>query len=218
MDNLKTFAYEQIKEKILCCDYLPGQSLNEKQLAEEIGAGRTPVREALLALSNESLIKIVPRKGTFVTELTIPGIKELYQLRKIVEPEATITFKKQIDLTQLLDFDRQFLNICGQTGQEADREFYRLDIRFHQFIIDSTNNQMLIDIFKDMMQRIYRIGIYSTLLKSCNTKQDTYREHKAIIEAIISEDDSMIKNSYISHINHSLISSINTLESCQSMP
>lgn len=56
-------AYEDLFQKIVYCEYAPGQEINEKQLVEETGFGRTPLREALLLLKKEGMVDIFPRKG-----------------------------------------------------------------------------------------------------------------------------------------------------------
>lgn len=215
-DNLKDAAYKYLKEKILNCVYLPGESLIEKDLVSEIGIGRTPVREALLALERESLVVIYPRKGTFVSELTPDGIAEVYQMRKIIEPTAAIIYKKQLDSIRLYDYISRFERIAGQTGFESDIAFYNLDIEFHRYLVAASGNSRLIKVCDDILQTIYRIGIYNTLQHHSNSKEETYKEHTALIEAIIAEDNELIQSAYTYHINHSLIASLKSLNSAPS--
>ena len=76
-EALTNQAYEYLYNKIISCEYLPGQELNEKQLLEETSFGRTPLREALLMLQSESLIEIFPRKGMRITAFTEKRIEEV---------------------------------------------------------------------------------------------------------------------------------------------
>ena len=69
-NNLKQIAYETIKRKIIHCDYMPNDILSEMMLMEEIDASRTPIREALNMLSQEGLVRIIPKKGIMVLSLT----------------------------------------------------------------------------------------------------------------------------------------------------
>ena len=62
-------AHRYLYEKIVSCQYLPGQAINEKELLDETGFGRTPLREALLALQKEGLVEIFPRKGMRIAPL-----------------------------------------------------------------------------------------------------------------------------------------------------
>ena len=85
-DSLKERAYRIIKDKIIRCEYMPGDFLNEKSLIEEIGASRTPIREALNKIEQENLVKIIPKRGVVVSEITMKDISEIFQVRECVSP------------------------------------------------------------------------------------------------------------------------------------
>ena len=72
--NLKTQAYNTIRQKIATCEYAPGTFLNEELLTTELGLSRTPVRDALSRLEQEGLIEIKPKKGIIVMPLSINTI------------------------------------------------------------------------------------------------------------------------------------------------
>ena len=72
--NLKTQAYNTIRQKIVTCEYAPGTFLNEELLTTELGLSRTPVRDALSRLEQEGLIEIKPKKGIIVMPLSINTI------------------------------------------------------------------------------------------------------------------------------------------------
>ena len=67
--NLKTLAYNAIRQKIVTCEYAPGTFLNEEFLTEDLNLSRTPVRDALGRLEQEGLIQIRPKRGIMVTGL-----------------------------------------------------------------------------------------------------------------------------------------------------
>ena len=78
------------------CQYMPGEAVNELKIMEETGIGRTPVREALLALKEEGLIEIRPRKGTFACAITEFQINEMYQIRRLLEPISAVKYKQRL--------------------------------------------------------------------------------------------------------------------------
>ena len=84
--NLKKYAYNEIKDKIVNCIYAPGSLLNEQILASELNISRTPIREALSHLQEEGLITIMPKKGILVSNITISDMSQIYQVRLEVEP------------------------------------------------------------------------------------------------------------------------------------
>ena len=68
--NFKDKAYEIIRNKILMCEIMPGELLDQNALAQEIGISRMPVREAISLLQQEQLVRIIPRKGVEVTNIS----------------------------------------------------------------------------------------------------------------------------------------------------
>lgn len=81
-------AYEAIKKDIVEWRLQPGDALSEAQLAEEVGASRTPVREALQRLGREGLVKLVPGRGAFVSVVSVADVTEIFQLREMLEALA----------------------------------------------------------------------------------------------------------------------------------
>ena len=78
--NLKTLAYNTIKQKIVTCEYAPGTFLNEEILTDELKISRTPIRDALSRLEQEGLIEIKPKKGITVTALSIKDATPFYNI------------------------------------------------------------------------------------------------------------------------------------------
>ena len=78
-------AYNKIYEKIITLKYEPGQNLEEKRLIEELGLGRTPIREALLRLVGEKMVESLPGKGFIVRPITLQNIKATFEMMKILE-------------------------------------------------------------------------------------------------------------------------------------
>ena len=83
---LSRVAYDRIKVMILQKELMPGQFINESQLQETLELGRTPVREAVLALAQDRLVTIHPRKGIEVTRPTPKDIHDIFEIRGIMEP------------------------------------------------------------------------------------------------------------------------------------
>lgn len=85
-DSLSQVAYDQIKTMILQKDLTPGQFINEAQLQALLGLGRTPVREAVLALAQDKLVHIHPRKGIEISRPTLKDIHDIFEIRSLLEP------------------------------------------------------------------------------------------------------------------------------------
>ena len=90
--NLKTQAYNTIRQKIVTCEYAPGTFLNEELLTTELGLSRTPVRDALSRLEQEGLIEIKPKKGIIVMPLSINTINMIFEVRQLYEPYILLNY------------------------------------------------------------------------------------------------------------------------------
>ena len=80
--------YNELLKRIIELDYKPGDIIEEKKIAKEFNVSRTPVREALLKLSNKSLVQMIPRMGTYVSQIDIKRVKNAYQVKKKLEAYA----------------------------------------------------------------------------------------------------------------------------------
>lgn len=208
--TLKEQAYEYIRHKIKICSYLPGEAINELKIAEETGIGRTPVREALMSLKEESLVEVRPRKGTFAAPITEAQINEMYQIRRLLEPVVAVKYQHIFDKSRLLDFDGLFKRL----DIKNDEAYYNLDISFHQFIVDTAANPALTEFYEKILFTQYRIGAYNSI-RGTAQKENYYAEHHAIIQALLEEDDQAIEESCVRHIGRSHINSLKALKANQ---
>ena len=190
--TLKEQAYEHIKHKLKMCVYMPGDAVGEPEIMEETGIGRTPVREALLALKEEGLIEIRPRKGTFASPITEQQINEIYQIRSLLEPVTAVRYKQRFDKSVLLDYDSLFEH---------------LDIEDDEKYFDPT----LTEFYEKVMFCQYRIGIYNSV-RGMAGKENYYPEHHDIICALLDEDDKRIEEACKRHIGRSHIVSLKALK------
>lgn len=85
--TLSEAAYRQLRNDIIACRLAPGERLTERQLAEEMGFGLAPVRDALTRLDQEGLVLTVPRKGYKVTPLTMGSVENLFEVWMLIGPE-----------------------------------------------------------------------------------------------------------------------------------
>lgn len=204
--SLTQQALTYVRARIQNCQLMPGDPLSEKGLCQETGLGRTPVREALLALRGEGLIEIFPRKGIRVAPFTRAGICEIYQIRRLLEPAVCQRYFLRMDKGRLLDFDRRF----QQVDQGDDQAYYALDFSFHSWLVGAAENQTLDAFFSGLMQRQYRFSMYTARLGTA-VKGDYYSEHHEIIQALLSEEPERIGRAAAAHANYSQVIALRTL-------
>ncbi|MFQ3620225.1 MAG: GntR family transcriptional regulator [Spirochaetales bacterium] len=195
-EALQEQVYRKIKERIITCEMLPGTVVYEDQLSLEFGTSRTPIREALLRLQREHLIDIYPRQGTFVSPISLQDIYEIYQIRLLLEPRMARIASRQMDSKVL----EQFLELFAHMNilQLSFKEWFQKDRELHDYIIESTRNRHLIELYRVVMDQNQRMRILAGRIPK--RIESTNKEHMAILEALLTKDEDKIEQVMAAHI------------------
>jgi DNA-binding GntR family transcriptional regulator len=202
-DSRRTLAAqvaERIREAILNRTLTPGSRINQYQMAESLNVSLVPVREALKTLEAEGLVTITPRRGAFVTEISLDDLDELYFARKLLEGEA-ITLACQ-HLTDA-DFNalRQMMDAMKSATQNGDIHLFMQHNRaFHMRIYGATHNRYLLQMIENLWERseLYRYR-FMFVLRNADT---IHREHEDIFAACRSRDHERARALAQAHIWH----------------
>lgn len=200
-DSLKERAYRIIKDKIIRCEYMPGDFLNEKSLIEEIGASRTPIREALNKIEQENLVKIIPKRGVVVSEITMKDISEIFQVRECVEPYVIKTSLHFFDEGILREFRRRFDRLGPRENPEDYNDFYEVDSEFHMYLISVCKNKF----FTHTMEHVYIQNQRVRLIigKIGYRLENQRNEHITLIDALLTHDEEKAVKAITDHIEQS---------------
>ena len=193
--DLKNHTYCILKERLVNCIYPPGTLLNEAQLAADLGASRTPVREAISRLEMEGFVKIMPKKGIYVTDISLNDVLQNFQTRIEIEPIAVRLAAPHLPREELLAF-------CGKFKGEAPdiQNGFRLDTAMHLFIIEHCGNRYIID----MMHRIFDENTRVIISSKQNQVQihDARLEHLDILNSLLDKDTERAIALMQSHIEN----------------
>ncbi len=140
---MRQAPYEVLLNRILLGEYAPGTNLVERDIAKELGVSRTPVREALLRLQQEGLLKIIPRGGIFVAEASIQLIRHVTEVRLVLEEYlAHLVVERRTD--SWLDEFQHWLDEVGSIWHGlSPREWMKRDSEFHQWLDKAAGNEIL---------------------------------------------------------------------------
>lgn len=144
--SLAERAYRAIRDRLVMLEIRPGAPVNEEQLGQSLGLGRTPVREALKRLQYERLITAYPRRGTFATEVNITDLADISEVRQELEPLAAAQAARRATAADraALKTLRDTLTQAHATPQ-APTALMRLDLQIHRAIYAATHNPYLED-------------------------------------------------------------------------
>jgi len=98
--NLSDIVIDYIMKKIFTGEYREGDRLLESKIAEELNISRSPVREGIIELQNQGLVKYIPRKGNFITKMTMEDIKEIFDIRLLLENDIIEILINEKKLTE----------------------------------------------------------------------------------------------------------------------
>lgn len=184
---LRDVVFNTLRDAILTGKLLPGERLMENQLAEKLGVSRTPVREALRMLELENLVELVPRKGAQVLDMSEKDIVNILEVRSALEGLATSVACKKMskeDLQQLKNMEVDFEKAVAENDVE---HFVDIDEDFHDLIFAATENDKLINIFRNLRIQLYRYRMAQA--KNNETSMSTIvAHHRSIIRAIENHD------------------------------
>jgi len=172
--------YNTIKQRILSLHYEPGQSLNKKELADELGVSQTPIREIFLRLEWEKLVTIMPRVGIMVTKIDFQELKEVYRCRILIEGEVGKLVAKNITKAQLSEMKR-LLEVCRKIKENRTREkLVKLDRQFRKILFQAASSstlQEISDMLYNQTLRVWYITFDSTdILSEVNMEASEIEE------------------------------------------
>ena len=184
---LRDVVFNTLRDAILTGKLVPGERLMENQLAEKLGVSRTPVREALRMLELENLVELVPRKGAQVLDMSEKDIINILEVRSALEGLATSVACKKMtkeDLQQLKNMEVDFEKAVADNDVD---HFVDIDEDFNDLIFAATENDKLINIFRNLRIQLYRYRMAQA--KNNETSMSTIvAHHRSIIRAIENHD------------------------------
>ncbi len=205
--SLRIRVFNAIENAILNGEYKDGESLSELKISSELGVSRTPVREALMQLELEGLVRNIPNKGAVVVGVSEKDIEDIYAIRISIEGLAAklctqkITDEELKALEKITDL-QEFYLMKNDTEQ-----LLKLDGDFHKIIYDSSRSRPLRFMLTNFHNYIRHARDIS--VQTQGRAEKTVAEHRAILEAIRSRDASLAEKLTAEHI-------INARENLQS--
>jgi DNA-binding GntR family transcriptional regulator len=152
--NMAHDVYSELKERIIRVIYPPGGALNEKQLAEEFGVSRTPVRETLIRLECENLVASSQGRGFYVKEASIRECREVTEIRLHLAGLVGRAIVERATPATIEEF-RALLADIGDTEDSATLR--RHDLQFHGLVDAATRNHALVELQKLLGNQFARI-------------------------------------------------------------
>jgi DNA-binding GntR family transcriptional regulator len=202
MTSMSDQAYCYIRERIINQEFSPGEPLDLKGLAKLLEMGRTPVREALQRLAFEKLVVIAPKKGTFVSDLSVVQLQQAFEARLLVERytarvAASAMSDEQIDELRGLAGDPDEVASHGVSWESLE-----LDRKFHLLLADVCDNEFLTHFLRMLLPVTVRLWYYALVRAEDPSAviEQVHRRHLLVIDALLSRDPDAAENAMVDHI------------------
>lgn len=206
-ENLKEKAYVIIKNKIICCEYRPGQFLNEQELRESVGASRTPIREALNKLEQEGLLEILPKRGVLVRDITLQEVNAIFEIRCMIEPYVLETYGHLLALSDIQDM---YWKIHA-SGCETDNLYeYDLDHNLHEMLVRACDNPYILELMAKVFVQNHRLRILSGQNLEYRLRE-TAMEHEQILYWLDQRQPHKAAEAMRVHLKHAKEAAINMM-------
>jgi DNA-binding GntR family transcriptional regulator len=180
-------------------DIRPGEPLNDDVLAQELGTGRTPVREALKRLEGDRLVVAYPRRGTFATAVDITDLAHISEIRVELEPLAAARAARNAsgaDRAHLTGLARDTEGLQARVGDR--RELLRRDVQVHREVYRVAGNPHLEDIL--VRQDNLATRIWCLFLDRIPSIAGHVEEHVGLLEAIVAGDEETAARLALEHV------------------
>ena len=201
----KMIVYENLKRRIITNVLKPGDPLNEVILSKELKISKTPVREALQQLEKKGLVENIPGKGAFVSRFTFQDIRELFEIREILECEVIKRVASKSDLNpEEAQAIRDKFVASDVNGRRTGKSYFNAGDQIHSFIFAAWGNRKLIREYQGLQEQIVRITLYFFNQNRRERAAQSFKEHLEIIDAMIARDPLRAEKAIRTHLQNSL--------------
>jgi DNA-binding GntR family transcriptional regulator len=187
-----------LRQAIISGDFKPGEKLREIEISEAIGISRSPIREAFRMLEAEGLVEIAPNKGATVTKLNEKDIREIYELRILIEIHGLRKAMENITQENISELHGILGLMESRIKSEDYMGYLETSHEFHEFYMKNSQNERLYNLFQVLRNNILAIQIFTHSFHKISDV--SLEEHRRIFQAIKEKNFEKAKNYLKRHL------------------
>ena len=188
----------EIEKLIVNGSMVPGQRLDEMVLAKKYGVSRTPVREAIRALTAIGLVQNTGKQGSQVAKLSISMLIEMFELMAVLEGMCAQLAARRATKNQLFEMQKTHELLEKTFEKGTHKEFYNVNLQFHDLLYNASHTQYLAEETLRLRRRLSPYRMRVTFQPG--RMSSTLEEHNKILIAINKGESELAKNEAISHL------------------
>jgi DNA-binding GntR family transcriptional regulator len=181
-DRLTQRVYAAVRGAIRNLGLRPGQTVLEREVADALGLSRTPVREALVRLEADHLVRLIPRRGFAVLPVDAEDMRRIYEVVEGLEGMAVLLAAERHSADDLAKLDESLRRQEEALEAEDLVAWTRADERFHEQLLDASGNAHLHRLLDPYTDHLHRVRLYTIRRRPKPAKSTA--EHRAVLEII----------------------------------
>jgi len=201
---LADWVTSSLREAITNGYFEPGEKLDQDRIAGELQVSRTPVREALRRLQADGLVDIRPHYGAFIHRVSQDEIREVFEVRTVLETEMVCQVTPLIAQTVLDELDRRLSESQVQLEVGNITKHLETDVHFHQTLLNSVQNGLLKEMLDSLTNRLFMVRRLAQSKPGPHIPE-SLQEHRAILQAIRARDADKSAGLMKQHLQHSSV-------------
>lgn len=189
---LKDRIYESLKQAIISLNIYADREehrLDERQLSEDLGVSRTPVREALCRLENEGFVRTVPRRGAYVARKTKREVVEMITVWAALESMAARLITRHANQDEIVSLRRMFATFDGDTVEAKIDEYSETNVDFHQALLRMSKCELISEMTDNLF--LHMRSIRMRTIGEDSRASRSIIDHMQIIEALEARDTEL---------------------------
>ena len=188
-------AYSRLRDLIVRLEFAPGDVLREDALQDQLGIGRTPIREALQRLAREHFVTVIPRRGMFVSGIDVSELSMLFETRTVLEPYAARLAAARGADDHWIRMQAALDAVAAADGNE---DLMRIDRLGHEIMWEAAGNRFLVDTLDMLYAQSDRL--WHLYLSDVADMSHAVDEHGEIMDALRSGDSERAGDLMEEHI------------------
>lgn len=208
--SLATAIEREVERLILDGSYAPGERINENKLASELGTSRGPIREAIRALEGKGLIVSLRNRGSFIRQLSVQEVREVYEIRSALFGLAGRLLAERVTQDQIRRLTQLVAEMEEASKLRNFQMYYPLNLAFHEFIVDSAGNALLAQQYRMLVKKLHLFRARSLVQGGGLTISN--KEHREMLSAIAARDPGWAHDAHSQHVTAARDRLLNVVE------
>jgi DNA-binding GntR family transcriptional regulator len=191
-------AYDELRDRIVTLQIAPGAPIDEDLVGEQLGMGRTPVREAIKRLALENLVTVFPRRGTFASEINITDLAHISDVRVQLEGQAAFRAAQRLTAEARIELEGLVSGLDQAEAAGDHKALMALDAAVHRFVYRAAGNPYL----EETLSRYFNLSlrIWYLALDRLPHVGARVHEHREVLAAILDGEPERARSVMAEHV------------------